>query len=68
MENVTVDIYNGWEIQVKPEQHQCANYSFSVTSPQGKVQHVKHGGENATRALERAREFVDLELAFADGQ
>lgn len=66
MEKVIVDIYKGWEITVQAEQNQCANYSFSVASPTGSTQHVKHGGENEQRALERARELIDLELAFSE--
>ncbi len=66
MSRVVVDVYKGWEIRVKEENNQCANFSFDVSSPEGKVQHVKMGGENETRALERAKEMIDAEIAFAE--
>jgi len=65
MSKAILDLYNGWEIRVVAETSQCANYSFTVTAPDGKVQEVKMGGENEKRALERAREMIDAEIAFA---
>lgn len=65
MSESIVDTYNGWEIRVVAESNQCANFSFTVTAPDGKVQEVKMGGENEARALERAREMIDAEIAFA---
>jgi len=64
MSKAIVDLYNGWEIRVVAETNQCANFSFTVTAPDGKVQEVKMGGENEKRALERAREMIDAEIAF----
>lgn len=58
------DSYKGWQITVKKEQNMCADYSFDVTDPAGKTQHVKMGGDNEKRALERAREMIDMEISF----
>lgn len=44
----------------------CANFSFDITDPAGRSQHVAMGGDDSRRALERAREMIDLELAFAE--
>lgn len=56
--------YRGWTIEVRGEKNMCANYSFAITDPHGKSQHVVMGGDNVVRALERAREMVDLERSF----
>jgi hypothetical protein len=66
MGTTTTDRYKGWTISVTSEQNMCAKFSFEVTDPTGKTQHVRMGGENAGRALERAREMIDLELSFLE--
>lgn len=58
--------YKGWTITVKAEKNMCAKYSFDITDPNGRSQHVSMGGENRGRAVERAREMIDMELAFAE--
>jgi len=70
MEKTIVDIYNGWNIKVSVEESQCscANYSFTIVSPEGREQFVKMGGENETRALERAKEMIDAEIAYENGE
>lgn len=60
------DIYKGWNISVTAVKNKCANYSFDITAPSGYTQHVSMGGENEQRALERAREMIDMEIALAD--
>jgi len=65
MKEVVQDIYRGWNITVKSEEKMCSSFSFNITDPSGKTQNVTMGGENAQRALERAREMIDMELDFA---
>jgi len=65
MKEVIKDVYRGWNITVKAEQNRCANYSFHITDPSGHRQNVTMGGDNEQRALERAREMIDMEVAFA---
>jgi hypothetical protein len=59
-------VYNGWTISIATQERFCANFSFDITSPSGHTQHVSMGGENKQRALERAREMIDMEIAFAE--
>ena len=58
--------YRGWEITVFEAVNQCSSFSFDIVSPDGYSQHVKMGGENELRAVERAKEMIDMEIAFAD--
>ena len=64
MGKISLENYNGWSIAVKEGKNLCANFSFDVPDPTGRTQHVTMGGENETRALERAREMIDMEIAF----
>lgn len=57
--------YKDWTICVAAESSMCSNFSFDVTDPAGRTQHVAMGGDNERRALERAKELIDLELALA---
>lgn len=66
MDTPLSDIYREWTISVVAEPNKCANFSFDITSPSGYTQHVSMGGENARRAMERAREMIDMEIAFAE--
>lgn len=58
--------YKGWTITVKAESNMCANFSFEITDPEGNSQQVTMGGDSSQRAVERAREMIDLELAFSE--
>ena len=60
------DIYRSWKISVKARDEKCSHYSFDITSPSGTTQSVFMGGITAERAIERAREMIDLEISFAD--
>jgi hypothetical protein len=62
----TTDTYRGWTISVIPEANMCANFSFDIAAPSGHSQHIPMGGDNEQRAMERAREMIDLELALLD--
>jgi len=53
--------YKGWKIEVGKEDNMCSNYSFDIIDSSGNGQHVKMGGETRERALERAKEMIDLE-------
>jgi hypothetical protein len=64
MNSLTTDTYNGWTISVTAEKNMCANFSFDITDPTGRCQHVAMGGDNEQRAMERAREMIDMELAM----
>lgn len=66
MNNPITDIYQGWVISVKAEKNMCAKFSFDITSPSGYTQHVAMGGENEQRAIERAREMIDMEIALLE--
>lgn len=62
------DTYRGWTITVTAGKNKCANFSFEIASPSGYNQHVLMGGENENRAVERAKEMIDMEIAFAGDQ
>lgn len=64
MSKTSQETYNGWSITVKEGKNLCAKFSFDITDPKGKTQHVKMGGENEQRAMERAREMIVNEIAF----
>ena len=65
--NTTVnDTYRDWNITVKAEHNMCSNFSFDITDPSGRSQHISMGGDNEERALERAREMIDMEIAFVE--
>lgn len=66
MESTISDIYKGWSISVKAVDKQCSHFSFDITSPTGYSQHVPMGGITEQRAIERAREMIDMEIDFAD--
>lgn len=66
MNSRTTDSYNGWTISVTAEKNMCANFSFDITDPAGRRQHVAMGGDNEQRAMERAREMIDMELAMTE--
>ncbi len=65
MKEVAQDNYRGWNITIKAEQNMCSNFSFDITDPSGRTQNVSMGGDNERRALERAREMIDMEVDFA---
>jgi hypothetical protein len=66
MDSMITDIYKGWTISVTAEKNRCANFSFDITDSSGNKQHVSMGGDNEQRALERAKEMIDMEVAMAD--
>lgn len=68
MSKTTTDNYEGWDIRVTAENNMCAHYSFAITDPSGRTQHVKMGGESEQRALERAREMIDMEISFQNDE
>ena len=65
MNSAITDIYKGWTVSVTAEKNSCANFSFDITAPSGYTQHVSMGGVNEQRAMERAREMIDMEIAMA---
>lgn len=65
MHNTITDTYNGWTIAVNPEHNMCSNFSFDITDPSGLGKHVSMGGDSEGRALERAREMIDMEIELA---
>lgn len=66
MNSTITDIYKGWVISVTAIDNQCSHYSFDITSPSGYKQHVSMGGITKARAIERARDMINLEIALAD--
>jgi hypothetical protein len=65
MTTITQDTYRGWDITVKAEQNMCSGFSFDITDPSGNTHKVTMGGDSEQRALERAREMIDLEFDLA---
>ncbi len=66
MSTMITDIYKDWTISVVAKDNQCSHFSFDIISPSGYSQHVLMGGITEQRAIERAREMIDNEIAFAD--
>jgi hypothetical protein len=64
MKKVITDAYNGWTIRVNSEHNMCSNFSFDIVDPSGREKHVSMGGDNENRALARAKEMVDMEIAM----
>jgi len=64
MSNIS-DIYKKWTIIITPEHNLCSHFSFHITSPSGYEQHVSMGGDNEKRALERAKEMIDMEIELS---
>jgi hypothetical protein len=65
MTTITQDTYRGWDITVKTEQNMCSGFSFDITDPSGNRHNVTMGGDSEQRALERAREMIDMEFDLA---
>ena len=67
MNSKITDIYQGWTISVLAAENQCSHFSFDITSPQGGYsQHVSMGGLTEKRAIERAREMIDMEISLSE--
>ncbi len=66
MKSTIEDIYKGWTTLITAADNKCAHFSFGITSPAGYTQHVPMGGINDQRAMERAREMIDMEIALSD--
>lgn len=66
MSTTISDIYKGWTISVTAVDNQCSHFSFDITNPSGYTQHVPMGGITKERAIERAREMIDLEISLTD--
>jgi len=64
MRTIKIETYKGWTITVIAEQNKCSNFSFDITDPSGRSQHISMGGDNEQRALARAREMIDMEIAL----
>lgn len=62
MKNQITKLYQGWSITVKADHTMCSKYSFDLADPDGRLSHVSMGGDNVERALERAKEMIDLEM------
>jgi len=65
MSNPIRETYKGWTVTVTSEKNMCASYCFDITDPAGHTQHVAMGGDDSYRALERAKEMIDMEIAVA---
>ncbi len=66
MNKTLTDSYRGWNISLKKERNMCSNFCFDITDPSGRSHHNSLGGETARRAMERARETIDLEISFTE--
>lgn len=65
MDNTLTDTYKNWTITITPETKLCSHFSFHITNGSGYEQHVTMGGDNEKRALERAKEMIDMEIELA---
>ena len=68
MKETKKESYKGWSFSVTAERNMCAKYSFDIADPAGHSQHVAMGGDSPERAMERAKEMIDMELAMADDE
>jgi len=68
MNNTTTYAYKGWTISVTAEKNMCANFSFDIISPSGDCQHVAMGGDNRQRAMDRAKEMIDMEFDLVEAE
>ncbi len=66
MKNARKETYHGWHITVIAEKNMCSNFSFDLTDPYGQTQHITMGGDDEKRALERAKEMIDLEMIMSE--
>ncbi len=64
MQDKCFESYQGWEIILQYRPVRCSSFCFDIISPDGKKQHVAMAGDTRDRAMERAREMIDLERAF----
>jgi hypothetical protein len=58
--------YKGWNIRVHECEFLCSYFSFDLTDPCGKIKRVPLGGDTRERAMEKAIETIDLEMATGD--
>ncbi len=65
MDTILTETYKNWTITVSPENKLCSLFSFDITNPNGRKQHVSMGGDNEKRAFERAKEMIDMEIELA---
>ena len=65
MKKVVNNSYRDWNITVSSQHNMCSNFCFDITDPSGRTQHVPMGGDNEQRALERAREMIEMEIALS---
>lgn len=65
MANILTDTYKNWTITITPETKLCSHFSFHIANTSGYEQHVSMGGDNEKRALERAKEMIDMEIELA---
>ncbi|MGD9948291.1 MAG: hypothetical protein AB7U29_07395 [Desulfobulbus sp.] len=63
MKDKNSSTYKGWNIRVHSCEFVCGYYSFDLTDPCGKTSHVRLGGDSRERAMERAMEMINLEMA-----
>jgi hypothetical protein len=66
MKTTISDIYKGWTISVTAADNQCSHFSFDISNPSGYSQHIPMGGITEQRAVERAREMIDMEIAMTE--
>ena len=58
--------YKDRKISVYECKEMCSGFSFDITDSCGKTSHVRLGGDSRKRAMERAMEMIDLEMAFEE--
>jgi hypothetical protein len=66
MKTTISDIYKGWTISVTATDNQCSHFSFDITNSSGYSQHIPMGGVTEQRAVQRAREMIDMEIAMTE--
>jgi hypothetical protein len=66
MNDNNLTTYKGWHIRVHDCEFLCSYFSFDLTDPCGKIKRVPLGGDTRERAMKKAMETIDLEMATGD--
>lgn len=58
-------LYKNHIIRVQPHQERCSEYAFDIIDPEGiDIKHVDDGGDTKEKAIAKAQEMIDVDLAF----
>jgi hypothetical protein len=58
--------YKGYDIELTPQGDYCASFAVDIRDGEGRLMtHLGVGGNTEDRALERGKEVIDFERAYA---